>query len=124
MDVLVTPDVPTSKHVRYMQKLAAAAMKSNSAWMAVGEEPWELVALIVPGETADQLMVTFALRSSADNRIRAVVGATPDGQPIEIGEILQSTDGYLDPELFLNIATRACEVIGEAYQHQHSNTVH
>ena len=124
MDVLVAPEVPTSEHVRYLQRAATTAMRSNSAWMAVDEVPWELIALIVPGQAAEQLMVTFALRSGADNRIRAVIGATPDGQPIAIEAILQTTDGYLDPQMFLDIAARACEAIGEADGYSKPNILH
>ncbi len=92
--------------------------------MSVGDVPWELIAIIIPGKHSNHFLITFALRSSADNCIRAVVGATPDGEPMEIDTIFNSPDGYLDPELFLGIATRACEAIGIASGHVNSNTVH
>lgn len=125
MDVIVSPLVPTSTHVRSVQLALSEALKHNSLWLAVDDEPWELIALIVPGRTNAELFVDFALRAEKDRRLRACVGATPDGQPVAVEAILASTaNDYLDPELFLGIAERAADLAGEAQHFPNPNTLH
>jgi hypothetical protein len=121
---MISDEVPDSKHVRHLQQILTTSLQHNSSWLRVEETPWEIVALIVPGKTSDQPMVTFALRSEADKQIRALVGATPEGKPVPIETITQSENGFLESVLFLRVVTRASAIVAELKSHPKPNTVH
>lgn len=125
MDVIIADNTPTNEHVEHMREVLSTCLEYNNVCLNVEDIPWEFVALILPGEAPEQLMVTFALRSTADNKIRLVIGATRDGRSLSIEEtIAQSNDGLLDAVMFLDVAVRASTMLTELKAHPNPNTVH
>jgi hypothetical protein len=124
MNVLTKENVPITKHAEYMQQLLSQCVAQNNLIVSVNNVPWELVAIIDTGSHDTQLLVSFALRSTADSTLKISISATAAEREVPLETLTQSTDGFIEPELFLDIATRTMQAISELNLQFDPNTVH
>lgn len=123
MDVLVSPEVPTSHRIRDLQRQAKAALAWNNLFLGLDDEGLEMIAVITLGASQEEVLIDFGMRSTKDYRLRFVVGGDETGKPIPIEHILILDRPYIDTTLFCGIAERAAEATS-AFRQGNSNALH
>jgi hypothetical protein len=100
MHVIIGDEVPDNPAVRHAHRVLVSALQHNLATL----EEWEIVAVILLADDNQKLMVSFGLRSNADQKIRHMFGASPEGNPTRLEEVVAiSQDAHRDARLFNQI---------------------
>lgn len=121
MHVIIADEVPDNPAVRHAYRVLVSALQHNLATL----EEWEIVAVILLAGDTQKLMVSFGLRSNVDQKIRHMFGASPEGNPTRLEEVVAiSQDAHRDDRLFNQIMDQAEAVVKNLIDSKSSNKLH